>query len=126
MGVQVKSRFYLFHNPFFVSRQDRHLPAGNYCVETYEQVVQGEKFLTYLPVLTLLHLNNTADTSASDGMILVDLAELELAFTVDQAEAVGWDFLEDDLSEQEERLIGALCRTKMRASTRSPFVAMLH
>lgn len=126
MSVHVKSRLYLFRNPFFVSKRARCLLAGTYCVETYEQVVTGENFLTYQPVLTLLHLKTTTGSGSSDGMIEVNPEELELAVMMDPDKAVCWDFLEDDMSEQEQQLIAGIYRTKRHASERSPFMALVH
>jgi len=125
MTVHVKSKFYLFRNPFFVSQRARCFPAGNYCVETYEQIVQGEQFQTYQPVLTLLHVNAATGSSQSDQMIPVDPEELELVFIMDQdqTETVGW---EGDLSEQEERLIVEICRTQRPVSKKSPFASLVH
>ncbi|HBU97711.1 hypothetical protein [Thalassospira lucentensis] len=95
-------------------------------METYEQVVPGENFLTYQPVLTLLHLKTTTGSGSSDGMIEVNPEELELAVMMDPDKAVCWDFLEDDMSEQEQQLIAGIYRTKRHASERSPFMALVH
>lgn len=123
MSVQVKSKFYLFRNPFCVSRRARCFPAGNYCVETYEQIVQGDQFLIYQPVLTLLHMNAATEAGEFGGMIPVDPEELELVFMMDQAKAVAW---EGDLSEQEERLIADICRSQRRVSEKSPFASLVY
>ena len=120
MRVNVTSKSYCFRHPFFVSYLGEALPAGNYRVEAYDRVVMGVKVITYEPVLVLLHINAPENAFNSSGVIPIDPDELDLIFMNDQQCDVCCNFLDGELSEQEEDLIAFLNHVKR--DVRAPLV----
>lgn len=120
MRVSVTSKSYCFRHPFFVSYLGRSLPAGNYRAEAYEQVLMGEKFMTYQPVLVLLHIDAPGNMFNSGGVIPIGSDELDLICQNDRQNDHLWGFFGDEISEQEEDLIAFLNHVKTDVLVPSP------
>lgn len=125
MSVRTISNVYRFRHPFNLTGLTRNLPAGTYCVETYEELAEGDSFVTYQPVLSLLHINGTPASDAARLSILVSLEELDLALMMDEIAEEELALLDADISEQELNLLGEIHRASRVSSARSPFAMVI-
>lgn len=56
MTVRTSTKTVTFKQPFTLRGLDRELPAGDYTVETDEELIQGLSFPVFRRVLTQIHL----------------------------------------------------------------------
>ena len=125
MSVRTINRVYCFKHPFHLLGRVQSLPAGTYCVETYEELEKGNSFVTYQPVLSLLHINGTSASDDARGSIQVSLEELDLAIMMDELAAEEIALLDGNISEQEQHLLGELRRVSRFGTARSPFSSVI-
>ncbi|OSQ30687.1 hypothetical protein [Thalassospira sp. MCCC 1A03138] len=125
MSVRTIRKVYCFRHPFHLAGRVRSLPAGVYCVETYEELEAGDCFVTYIPLLTLLHLNGEPASNDARVSIQVCLEELELALMMDDIAAEELTMFDSDVSEQELRLMSDIRRANRSSPARSPFATVM-
>ena len=68
-----------------MGESDEVLPAGAYCVETDEELLEDISFPGYRRILTLIHLNATSDHPGVTRTVTIDGNELDAALKRDQA-----------------------------------------
>ncbi|MFC4236762.1 hypothetical protein ACFOY8_16280 [Thalassospira xianhensis] len=125
MSVRTISNVYRFKNPFNLTGRAQSLPAGTYCVETYEELAEGDHFVTYQPVLSLLHINGALGSANARVSIQVSLEELDLALVMDEIAEEELALINADISEQELNLLSEIRRAGRGASVKSPFATVM-
>lgn len=125
MSVRTISKIYCFKHPFHLTGRSQRLPAGTYCVETYEELEKGDSFVIYQPVLSLLHINGTQASDTARFSIRVSLEELDLALVMDEIEAEELALLDADISQQESHLLDEIRRAGRFSAAKSPFTSVV-
>lgn len=74
-----------FGRDFVVGDFDEVLPAGDYVVETEEELLEGLSFPAYRRILTLLHLRTAPGRTGLGATLTIDPAALEAALERDRA-----------------------------------------
>ncbi len=74
-----------FTRPFRLGGFEVELPAGEYCVETDEELLQDISFPVYKRVMTLLHLREDPKRPGRKQTLTIDPEELEAALKRDKA-----------------------------------------
>jgi hypothetical protein len=74
-----------FLMPFSIAAANQELPAGNYLVETHEELIQGLSFRAYRRVATFLRIPQPSAPSAQLFSIPIDPDKLEAALARDIA-----------------------------------------
>ncbi len=92
MNMRTSKRTVTFRHPFFLDQPDQLLPAGDYLVETDEELVEGLSFSAYRRVATHLYVHPRAGVTQ---MLVVNPAELAAAEARDAAVAEVCDFPND-------------------------------
>lgn len=69
-----------FSGPFYLNGYDETFPAGEYDVETDEELIEGVSFLAYRRIATLLHVRSKTGART----LTIDPRELDLAILVDR------------------------------------------
>lgn len=77
MSTRTTQRTVTFTRPFRLVEVDEELPAGDYLVETDEEVIQGISFIAWRRVGTLMHLPSATGNSALTRTVMIDAAGLE-------------------------------------------------
>jgi hypothetical protein len=73
-----------FRRPFLLEALGEELPAGNYCVETEEELVEGISYTAYRRTATVLLLPAAAGVSGVSRALVIDPRDLETALERDQ------------------------------------------
>lgn len=68
-----------FHKPFVLRNLEGLQPAGDYVVETDEELIQGISRIMYRRVATFLHLPAVSVSVYPNQIVPVDPTELEVA-----------------------------------------------
>lgn len=87
MTIRTMTKTVTFRQPFRLDGFDEVLPAGAYCVETDEELLEGISFPVYRRILTLIHLHETPGRPGVTRTWKIDPKELEAALERDQAPA---------------------------------------
>ncbi len=74
-----------FSKPFTLGGFDEVLPAGVYCVETEEELLDSISFTAYRRKLTLIHLRPRPGHPGVHRTLTIDPKELDAAIRRDQA-----------------------------------------
>ena len=82
MTIRTSKKTVIFRKPFILVGLDGEQPAGAYCVETDEELLEGMSRTAYRRVLTLIHLHARPGRRQ---MLPIDPTELDLALKRDQA-----------------------------------------
>ncbi len=88
MTTRTRKNTVSFRRPFFLGGLDELLPAGDYVVETDEELIQGISFPAYRRILTVIHLREGSGNPNLTRAMTVDPNQLELALKRDQVPAV--------------------------------------
>ena len=88
MKTRTRQQTVTFANPFTLGNLDEVLAAGDYVVETDEELIQGISFPAYRRTLTVIHLPEKAGNATLTRAMTVDPSQLERAQKRDQALAV--------------------------------------
>lgn len=83
MTVRTSQKTVTFSQPFVLAGFDEVLPAGAYCVETDEELIEGISFSAYQRISTLLRLPSTRGPSQLSRAVAIDAGELEAALKRD-------------------------------------------
>ncbi|MGE0254476.1 MAG: hypothetical protein AB7N54_18775 [Alphaproteobacteria bacterium] len=84
MTVRTSTRTVTFGRPFALDGFDETLPAGDYTVETEEELLDGLSFPAWRRVLTLLHLRVASGRPGLGGSLTIDPTVLEAALRRDR------------------------------------------
>jgi len=87
MTVRTSKKTVTFRRPFILGGLDEALPAGDYCVETDEELLDGISFPAYRRILTLIHLHAKPGSPGITRVLTIDPMELDAALKRDQASA---------------------------------------
>jgi hypothetical protein len=85
MTTRTSKKTVTFRRPFVLGGFDDVLPAGAYCVETDEELLEGISFPAYRRILTLLHLHPKPGRPGLTETLTVDPNELDAALERDRA-----------------------------------------
>ena len=84
MTLRTSTRTVTFARPFALAGFDETLPAGDYTVETDEELLDGLSFPAWRRVLTLLHLRAASGRPGLGGSLAIDPTVLEAALQRDR------------------------------------------
>jgi hypothetical protein len=84
MMLRTSQRTVAFRRPFLLEALGEELPAGNYCVETEEELVEGISYAAYRRSTTVLLLPAAAGTGGFSRALTIDPQDLETALERDQ------------------------------------------
>lgn len=84
MTLRTSTRTVTFGRPFALAGFDETLPAGDYTVETDEELLDGLSFPAWRRVLTLLHLRAASGRPGLGGSLAIDPTVLEAALQRDR------------------------------------------
>ena len=73
-----------FGQDFVIGDFDKVLPAGDYVVETDEELLEGLSFPAYRRILTLLHLRAVPGQTGLGATVTIDPAALDAALERDR------------------------------------------
>lgn len=73
-----------FNRPFRLSGSDLEQPAGNYEIETDEELIEDMSFLGYRRMSTLIHLHRQENRPGITEMMTIDPIELEAVIATDR------------------------------------------
>ena len=85
MTTRSSRRTITFERPFNLLSFDKEMPAGNYEVETDEELLEGVSFPAYRRILAVLHLHPTHCRPGETQALTVDPNELDAALERDRA-----------------------------------------
>jgi len=83
MSTRTSRRTVTFLQPFTLLNVDGEQPAGNYTVETDEELLQGVSFPAYRRVQTLLYLHAEPGRLGMTRTVVVDTEALDAALSRD-------------------------------------------
>lgn len=84
MMQRTSQRTVAFRKPFLLDALSEELPAGNYCVETEEELVHGISYAAYRRTATVLLLPAETGTGGFLRALTIDPQNLETALERDQ------------------------------------------
>jgi hypothetical protein len=87
MTTRTRSVTVVFSRPFLLSAVGETQPAGDYVVETDEELIQTLSFPVYRRTATWLRLRPRPGAAGLDRLVNVDPAELDRALACDAAES---------------------------------------
>jgi len=85
MLTRTSKKTVTFKEPFIFGKFDETQAAGDYVVETDEELIQGLSFPAYRRVLTLIHLHAKSGRPGTKHILTIDPADLDAALARDQA-----------------------------------------
>src|SRR3546814_11448373 len=91
MQTRTSQKTVTFKRPFVLAGLDEVLPAGDYSVETEEELVDGISYAAYRRTETVLRLHVKSGTSHLTREMNVDTGELEEIGRASCRERVGQD-----------------------------------
>jgi hypothetical protein len=74
-----KTRMVVFRHPFSIASIGHELPAGQYRVDTDEEMIDGLSFAAYRRIATMMFLPAVSRRSSITEMVTIQPAELEAA-----------------------------------------------
>ena len=84
MTIRTTKKTVSFRRSYVLGGFDEELPAGDYIVETDEELLEGISFPAYRRVLTLIHLPAKSGNPGLTRTLTIDPNELEEALKRDQ------------------------------------------
>lgn len=84
MLSRTTQRTVTFDRPFRLAEIDEMLPAGDYTVETDEDIIQGISFVAWRRVNTIMHLPSVTHNKSLTRPLSVDADRLEEALRQDK------------------------------------------
>ena len=85
MTIRTSEKTVTFRRPFVLGEFEEVLPAGDYRVETDEELLEGISFPAYRRILTLIHLHANPEHPGRTQTMTIDPNELDAALERDQA-----------------------------------------
>jgi hypothetical protein len=83
MATRISEKTVTFRRPFVLADLDEVLPAGDYCVETEEELIGGFSHAAYRRISTVLRLQAQSGLSHLTRAMTVDPEELDKALQRD-------------------------------------------
>jgi len=83
MTTRTSEKIVTFLNPFSFSSLDEELAAGNYTVQTDEELIEGLSFAAYHRVDTMIYLPATRKRPGERRILSIDPDELDAALKQD-------------------------------------------
>jgi hypothetical protein len=77
MTTRTSSKTVIFDNPFSLKSVDQMVPAGNYRVDTDEELLEGLSFVAYRRVSTVMFLPAKSRRGSSVEMVTIDPLDLQ-------------------------------------------------
>ncbi len=87
MTVRTSQKTVVFTRPFILNGINETQPAGDYIVETDEELLEGISFPAYRRVLTLIQLHEKPNRPGVRETLTIDPVELDAALKRDLAAA---------------------------------------
>ncbi len=87
MTTRISEKTVTFRRPFVLAALDEVLPAGDYCVETEEELIGGLSYAAYRRISTVLRLQAKSGPPHLTRAMTVDPEELDRALQRDWAGA---------------------------------------
>lgn len=87
MKTRTRESTLTFKRPFVLAGLDEVLPAGDYSVETEEELIEGISYAAYRRTATVLHLPARSGPSHLTRAMTIDPEELDAALAGDQGAA---------------------------------------
>lgn len=84
MKTRTRKTTVTFARPFHLSGFGEALPAGDYLIETDEELLEGLSFPAYRRILTVLHLRSNPSRPDVRMTVTVDANELDAALERDR------------------------------------------
>jgi hypothetical protein len=84
MTIRTSKKKVTFRKPFVLGEFDEVLPAGQYDVETDEELLEGISFPVYRRILTVIHLHPKTGQPGLTQALTIDPNELDAALKRDQ------------------------------------------
>ena len=84
MKTRTSKRVVTFGHPFVLDSFDTELPAGDYDVETDEELLEGISFTAYRRILTVIHLPPKPGRPGVMQTLSIDPNELDAALERDR------------------------------------------
>ena len=85
MTIRTSERRVSFKRPFVLGRWGEVLPAGDYSVETDEELLDCISFPAYRRIVTLIHLHAGPDSPGLTRTAVIDPRDLDAALSRDAA-----------------------------------------
>lgn len=85
MTTRTKSITTRFASPFTLRGIETTLPAGEYRIETDEEMIDGLSFIAHRSVATYIHLPSLEEASRPSQIVAIDPGDLEAAIAKDNA-----------------------------------------
>lgn len=82
--IRTTEKTVIFRQPFFINKFDKPLPAGDYLVETDEELLEGLSFRAYRRILTVMQLPAGIGHRGKTHSLTVDPNELDAALKRDR------------------------------------------
>jgi hypothetical protein len=79
MATRTTTKFVKFRSAFLLNGVDRPLPAGDYRIDTDEELIDGVSFLAWKRTTTIIHLPAQADSSLRRERVTIDPLDLQNA-----------------------------------------------
>jgi hypothetical protein len=83
MTTRTSKETVTFKNPFFIGGLDEIQPAGDYEVETDEELIPGVSFVAWRRILTLIRLHPKPGDSGTTRTLTIEPDELASAILLD-------------------------------------------
>ncbi len=83
MLLRISKKNITFRNSFQLGDSDKVYVSGVYCVETVEEVLEGNSFLTYIEVTTFFHTHPIIEQTGGELVIFIAPINLEAALWED-------------------------------------------
>ena len=87
MTARTLTKTVTFKRPFMIGGFDEVLPAGDYRVETDEELLEGVSFPAYRRILTVIHLPAASGNPNLTRSLTIDPDELDAALTRDRSQS---------------------------------------
>ena len=87
MKTRTSEKTVTFRRPFVLAGLDEILAAGDYSVETEEELIEGLSYAAYRRTATVLHLPARSGPSHLTRAMAIDPEELDMALARDQMTA---------------------------------------
>jgi hypothetical protein len=87
MTTRISEKTVTFRRPFVLADLDEVLPAGDYCVETEEELIGGLSYAAYRRISTVLRLQARSGLPHLTRAMTIDPEELDKALQRDCGQA---------------------------------------
>ena len=83
MTTRTTTRTVTFNRPFVLTSIGEEQPAGDYTVETDEELLEGTSVPAYRRIATLIRLPGRPGSTVLESVVNIDAAELDAALERD-------------------------------------------